>query len=59
MSQDERAEREHPNWLQVALASIGDAVIVTDAQGRVSFMNPVAEALTGWPAAGGDRATPR
>ena len=30
------------------LASIGDAVIVTDASARVTRMNPVAEALTGW-----------
>jgi PAS domain S-box-containing protein len=34
--------------LQAALASIGDAVIVTDERGLVSFLNPVAEALTGW-----------
>ena len=33
------------------LASIGDAVISTDAEGRVTFMNGVAEALTGWPQA--------
>jgi PAS domain S-box-containing protein len=38
-------------WLRVALASIGDAVISTDADGRVTFMNGVAEALTGWPQA--------
>jgi PAS domain S-box-containing protein len=33
---------------RVTLRSIGDAVIVTDAEARVRSMNPVAEALTGW-----------
>lgn len=34
--------------LKITLASIGDAVIATDALGKVTFMNAVAEALTGW-----------
>jgi PAS domain S-box-containing protein len=32
------------------LGSIGEAVIATDSEGRVTFLNPVASALTGWPA---------
>src|SRR5262245_58992805 len=32
----------------VALSSIGDAVIAADVHGRVTFINPVAESLTGW-----------
>jgi PAS domain S-box-containing protein len=35
----------------VTLASIGDAVIATDLQARVTYLNPAAEALTGWAAA--------
>jgi PAS domain S-box-containing protein len=34
--------------LFVTLRSIGDAVIATDGDGRVTVLNPVAEALTGW-----------
>jgi PAS domain S-box-containing protein len=35
--------------LNVTLLSIGDAVIITDVQGRIVLMNKVAEELTGWP----------
>jgi PAS domain S-box-containing protein len=38
-------EREH---LHVTLSSIGDAVIATDVHGRITLMNPVAAAITGW-----------
>ena len=37
-----------PEWYRVALASIGDAVITTDAEGQVTFLNSVATSLTGW-----------
>jgi PAS domain S-box-containing protein len=44
----ETALRDQRELLQVTLSSIGDAVIATDARGRVTFMNPRAEAYTGW-----------
>jgi PAS domain S-box-containing protein len=40
-----------PDWFRTVLASVGDAVVVTDAGGRVLFMNAVAEGLNGWPQA--------
>lgn len=43
--------RQQREWLRVTLASIGDAVIATDTDGKVTFLNPVAERLTGWPQA--------
>jgi len=47
--QAEAAVHEQREQLHVTLASIGDAVMVTNSQGRVTFLNPVAAALTGWP----------
>lgn len=44
----EESLRKQSEWLKVTLSSIGDAVISTDAEGRVSFMNGVAEKMTGW-----------
>jgi PAS domain S-box-containing protein len=47
---DEALRRSEEN-LRTTLDSIGDAVIATDAETRVTRMNPVAEKLTGWSAA--------
>lgn len=44
----ERAAWARGEQLQITLASIGDAVMITDRHGAVTFMNPIAEALTGW-----------
>jgi len=39
---------EQREWFRTTLSSIGDGVIATDAKGRVTFLNPVAQSLTGW-----------
>ncbi len=46
----DREVREQRELLRVTLNSIGDAVVATDFEGRISFINPVAESLTGWQA---------
>lgn len=44
----EKKLKENEQLLATTLRSIGDAVITTDVNGSVTFMNPVAESLTGW-----------
>ncbi|HEY4259121.1 MAG TPA: PAS domain S-box protein [Schlesneria sp.] len=49
--QRRRAEdqlRSQQELLRVTLSSIGDAILTTDVEGRVTFLNPIAEAMTGW-----------
>lgn len=39
---------EQREWFRTTLSSIGDAVIATDVNGKVSFLNAIAQRLTGW-----------
>lgn len=44
----ERKLRKMEQWLTSTLKSMGDAVIAADLEGKVTFMNQIAETLTGW-----------
>jgi len=44
----EKQLRQSEQWLSTILQSISDGVITTDKNGDVTFINPVAESLTGW-----------
>ena len=44
----ERQLKQHEQWLDTVLRSIGDGVITNDVNGSVTFMNSIAEDLTGW-----------
>lgn len=46
--QAERRMAERERWFTDTLACIGEAVIATDPQGQVQFMNALAESITGW-----------
>lgn len=48
LQRSRRQVEQHRKWLRTTLNSIGDAVIATDAEGRVLLLNPVAQSLTGW-----------
>jgi PAS domain S-box-containing protein len=45
--QHARDVRAREEWFRVTLTSIGDAVIATDKEGNVTFLNPIASTLTG------------
>ena len=44
----ERRQQEREQWFVATLKSIGDAVVATDDEGRITYLNPLAERLTGW-----------
>ena len=46
--QAEQLASKQREWLRVTLGSIGDAVMTTDTEGRVTYLNSVAQFLTGW-----------
>ncbi len=47
--QAERRMAERERWFTNTLTSIGEAVIATDPEGQIRFMNSLAESITGWP----------
>jgi PAS domain S-box-containing protein len=44
----EKEIKERERWLSTTLRSIGDAIVSTDIDGKITFMNSVAESITGW-----------
>ncbi len=48
LAKEAAAARERADLFRITLASVGDAVITTDAAGLITSMNPVSQALTGW-----------
>jgi len=49
ISDVERAMFKEKEHLEVTLKAIGDAVITVDADAKITYLNPIAERITGWP----------
>jgi PAS domain S-box-containing protein len=47
-AQHDRHLREHLRWMATTVRCIGDGIVTTDREGRVTYMNPAAETFTGW-----------
>lgn len=47
-AQHERHMRERLRWIATTVRCIGDGIVTTDRDGRVTYMNPAAEEYTGW-----------
>jgi two-component system sensor histidine kinase/response regulator len=47
----DRGAQAREEWLTTTLRSITDAVVTADGHEQITFLNPVAEAMTGWPMA--------
>jgi len=46
----ERSLREERDWAVASFSGVASAVVVTDANSRISYLNPQAERLVGWSA---------
>jgi PAS domain S-box-containing protein len=47
-AQHDRHMRERLRWIATTVRCIGDGIVTTDREGRVTYMNPAAETFTGW-----------
>lgn len=48
ISREKQRAEQSEKWLYTTMESMGDGVIVTDGDGKVTYLNPVASSLTGW-----------